>query len=257
MNYVLTEVHDRIAYLILNRPDKRNALNADFVGNIKEVLRSYQSPKEIRAVVIKSSSDAFCAGADLAYLQQLQNFSYPENLEDSRNLAELFKLIYTHPKPIVSMVKGPALAGGCGLATVCDLCYATPESTFGYTESLIGFVPAIVMVFLRKKAGEALSKKLLFTGEVFKAQKALEYGLINEINEPDIIDDHVHKTLIHLSKKASGNSIQAIKSLYHQLDGLELDQSLEKACTTNASVRASDDCKKGIAAFLNKEKINW
>lgn len=257
MNYVKTEIHDRIGYIILDRPDKRNALNSDFVNEIKQAIHEHESNVVTRAIVLRSSGEAFCAGADLAYLQQLQSFSYEENLEDSKNLAKLFNLIYQNSKPVVSLVKGPALAGGCGLATICDMCYATPDSTFGYTESLIGFVPAIVLVFLRKKVGESLSKKMVFTGEIFKAEKALKYGLITEINEPDIIDEHVHQSLVSMSKKSSGNSLKAIKTLYNNLDNRDLHSALDYACIINAEVRDSEDCKKGIAAFLNKEKMTW
>lgn len=257
MNFVKTEIHDRIGYVILDRPEKRNALNSEFVNEIKQAIHLLESNKETRAIVLKSSGEAFCAGADLAYLQQLQSFSFEENLEDSKNLAALFNLIYQNSKPVISLVKGPALAGGCGLATICDMCYATPDSTFGYTESLIGFVPAIVLVFLRKKVGESLSKKMVFTGEVFHADKALNYGLITEINEPDIIDDHVHQSLVRMAKKSSGNSLKAIKLLYNNLDNKDIHSAIEYACRINAEVRESEDCKRGIAAFLNKEKLTW
>jgi len=257
MNYVKTEIHDRVGYIILNRPDKRNALNSEFVTEIKEAIHAHELNTDTRSIVLKSSSETFCAGADLAYLQQLQSFSFEENLEDSKNLAELFNLIYQNSKPVISLVKGPAIAGGCGLATICDMCYATPDSTFGYTESLIGFVPAIVLVFLRKKVGESLSKKMVFTGEIFKAEKALKYGLITEINEPDIIDEHVHQSLVRMAKKSSGNSLKAIKMLYNNLDNRDIHSALDYACRVNAEVRESEDCKKGIAAFLNKEKMTW
>ena len=144
MKYVITEIRDRIGYIILNRPDKRNALNSECVSELKISIKSFENNSEVRALILKSAGEVFCAGADLAYLQQLQNYTYEENLADSKNLAELFKLIYSFPKPVISLVNGAALAGGCGLATVCDICFATPSSTFGYTEAKIGFIPAIV-----------------------------------------------------------------------------------------------------------------
>ena len=257
MKYVITEIRDRIGYIILNRPDKRNALNSEFVSELKISIKSFENNSEVRALILKSAGEVFCAGADLAYLQQLQNYTYEENLADSKNLAELFKLIYSFPKPVISLVNGAALAGGCGLATVCDICFATPSSTFGYTEAKIGFIPAIVMVFLKKKVGESISKKLLFTGEVFKADKALEYGLITEIVEADKISEYTHQWVLNMIESSSGNSINMIKQMYNSIDSLNLDDVINYACEMNAKARETDDCKRGISSFLNKQKISW
>jgi methylglutaconyl-CoA hydratase len=257
MNYVVTEIRERIAYVILNRPDKRNALNSDFVNELKNTIHGFKDTLDVRAIVIKSSGEVFCAGADLAYLKELQNYSYEENLKDSRNLAGLFKLIYSFPKPIISVVNGAALAGGCGLATVCDVCFATPHSTFGYTESKIGFIPAIVMVFLRKKLGETFSKKLLFTGEVITAEKALEMSLITQIIEAYDIEEYTHQFAVDLVSGSSSNSIKMIKQMYFSLEGMSMDESIDYACEMNAKARETEDCKHGIQSFLNKKKITW
>ncbi len=257
MNYVISELRERIAYIVLNRPEKRNALNAQFVEELKQTITKAEHDSEVRAIVLKSSSEAFCAGADLAYLQQLQGYSFDENLQDSKNLAALFKMMYGSSKPIISMINGPALAGGCGLATVCDMCFSTPESTFGYTEARIGFIPAIVMVFLRKKVGETLAKKMLFTGEVFSADKAFEYGLLTEIVKADELETYVHEFVKKLIEHSSGGSLTMIKQMYNNLDNLSLDDALNYACEMNAKTRESEDCKRGIAAFLNKQKLKW
>lgn len=257
MSFVKTEIRDRIGYVILDRPEKRNALNAAFVNEIKAIIRSFENKTDIRAIVLKSSGEVFCAGADLEYLQQLQKNNFEENLTDSQGLAELYKLIYSFPKPVISIVKGPAIAGGCGLATVCDLCFATPDSTFGYTEARIGFIPAIVMVFLKKKLGEAHSKKLLFTGEVYNASKVLEYGLITQIMETDSIETDVHQFVVKMISGSSSNSLKMIKEMYSELDNMSLEEAIKYASYMNATARETEDCKRGIAAFLNKEKITW
>lgn len=257
MNFVKTEIRDRIGYIILNRPEKRNALNLEFVTELKESIKHFETDLGVKALILKSSGEVFCAGADLEYLQQLQSFTYEENLADSQNLSDLFKLIYEFPKPIISVVNGPALAGGCGLATVCDLCFATPNSTFGYTEAKIGFIPAIVMIFLKKKAGETLSKKLLLTGEIFKADSALNYGLITEIIDADKIYEFTHAWVVNLINNSSGNSMAMIKQMYNSIDGLSLNDALNYACEMNARTRETDDCKRGISSFLNKQKISW
>ena len=257
MNFVKTIINDRIASIILDRPDKKNALNAEFVIELKQAFLSIQENDQVRAILLKSSGDAFCAGADLEYLQKLQKFSHDENLADSMNLAELFQIIYACPKPVISIVNGPALAGGCGLATVCDFCFATPESSFGYTESRIGFIPAIVMVFLRNKVGETTSKKLLFTGEVFKANKAFDMGLIANVYSADLLEEEVLGFVSNLIKGSSGSSIALIKEMYNSLEGKSLSESIQYACEMNAKARETQDCKSGISGFLNKEKRSW
>src|ERR1700749_4390958 len=132
-SFVLYRAEERVGYITLNRPEKRNALSFEFVKEIKDTFRAAEQDENCKVIVIEGNGEAFCAGADLAYLQQLQDYSEAENLTDSENLAELFRMIYTSPKVVISKVNGPALAGGCGLATICDFSFATPMSTFAYT----------------------------------------------------------------------------------------------------------------------------
>lgn len=257
MSFVKTEVRDQIGYVILDRPEKRNALNHEFVEDLKGAIKSYEALDSIKAIILKSSSQVFCAGADLEYLRQLQANSFEENLSDSQKLAELFHLIYANKKPVVSIVKGPAIAGGCGLATVCDLCFSAPGATYGYTEARIGFIPAIVMIFLRKKVKESISKNILFSGNVFKASIALEYGLITEIIDSASIDEKVHQLVSQMVQESSSNSLAMIKQMYAETDNLNLEEGLKYAAYMNATARESEDCKKGIQAFIDKQKIKW
>lgn len=256
-NLVQYEVKDRVGYITLNRPEKRNALSYEMVSEIKLAFMNAEADKECKVIVIKGSGEAFCAGADLAYLQQLQTNTFDENLADSRHLMELFQFIYHSKKVVVSQINGPALAGGCGLASVCDFSFATPESTFGYTEVKIGFVPAIVMVFLVRKVAEKNAREMLLTGDVFKADKALQYGLINYIIEPEELDDVVFKFAQKLCKQTSMQSVELIKEMLANVQSMDVNEALEYAAQTNAKARATDDCKRGIAAFLNKEKLSW
>jgi methylglutaconyl-CoA hydratase len=256
-NLVQYEVKDRVGYITLNRPEKRNALSYEMVSEIKLAFMNAEADKECKVVVIKGSGEAFCAGADLAYLQQLQTNTFDENLADSRHLMELFQFIYHSNKVVISQINGPALAGGCGLASVCDFSFATPESTFGYTEVKIGFVPAIVMVFLVRKVAEKNAREMLLTGDVFKADKALQYGLINYIIEPDELDDVVYKFAQKLCNQTSIQSVELIKEMLANVQSMDINEALEYAAQTNAKARATDDCKRGIAAFLNKEKLSW
>ena len=256
-NLVQYEVKDRVGYITLNRPEKRNALSYEMVSEIKLAFMNAEADKECKVIVIKGSGEAFCAGADLAYLQQLQTNTFDENLADSRHLMELFQFIYHSNKVVISQINGPALAGGCGLASVCDFSFATPESTFGYTEVKIGFVPAIVMVFLVRKVAEKNAREMLLTGDVFKADKALQYGLINYIIEPEELDDVVFKFAQKLCKQTSMQSVELIKEMLANVQSMDVNEALEYAAQTNAKARATDDCKRGIAAFLNKEKLSW
>jgi len=256
-NLVQYEVKDRVAYITLNRPEKRNALSYEMVSEIKLAFMNAEADKDCKVIVIKGSGEAFCAGADLAYLQQLQTNTFDENLADSRHLMELFQFIYHSNKVVISQINGPALAGGCGLASVCDFSFATPESTFGYTEVKIGFVPAIVMVFLVRKVAEKNAREMLLTGDVFKADKALQYGLINYIVEPEELEDAVFKFAQKLCKHTSSQSLGLVKEMLANVQSMDVNKALEYAAQTNAKARATDDCKRGIAAFLNKEKLSW
>ncbi len=256
-NLVRYEVNDRVGYITLNRPEKRNALSYEMVSEIKLAFMNAEADQDCKVIVIRGSGEAFCAGADLAYLQQLQTNTFDENLADSRHLMELFQFIYHSRKVVISMVDGPALAGGCGLATVCDFCFATPRSTFGYTEVKIGFVPAIVMVFLVRKVGEKIARELLLSGDVFDATKATEYNLITQLVSEDELENTVHKFATRLCKTASAQSLGLVKEMLANVQSMEVNEALEYAAQTNAKARATDDCKRGIAAFLNKEKLSW
>lgn len=254
---VTYECINRVGYITLNRPEKRNALSFEFVTLIKDTFKQALADETCKVIVLRSSGEAFCAGADLAYLQQLQQNTFEENLADSRDLMELFDMIYHAPKIVISQVNGPAIAGGCGLASVCDFCFATPESTFGYTEVKIGFVPAIVMVFLLRKVNEKNAREMMLTGDVFAAEKAKEYGLINDVIDADELADFVDNFAQRLCKTTSAQSVATIKSMISQVQHMSVADALRFAAETNATARSSNDCKKGIASFLNKEKLTW
>ncbi len=257
MEVLLYQTAERVAYLTLNRPDKRNALNADLVTALKEAFHQANLDPGVKVIVLGANGKAFCAGADLETLQQLQRNSYEENLADSGNLAELFELMYTLPKPIIARIQGHALAGGCGLAAICDFSFAVPAAKFGYTEVKIGFVPAIVSAFLVRKIGEGRARELLLTGDLIPAEKAQGYGLINYVVEEGELENRVDAFAQQLCTGTSGQSIAATKALLAQLPGLNLSASLKLATEANAQARSTDDCRRGIAAFLAKEDILW
>lgn len=254
---VLYETKDRIGYITLNRPEKRNALNAEMVTAIKAAFTQAENDEHCKVIVLQANGEAFCAGADLAYLQQLQNNTFEENLADSTHLMELFNMIYKGKKAVIGKIQGHALAGGCGLATVCDISFSVPEAKFGYTEVKIGFVPAIVKVFLLRKIGEGKARELLLTGKIISAQEAQNFGLINFVTSKETIDAEVLDFASKLCVEASGQSIALVKEMIADVQHLSVDEGLNYAARMNAHARATEDCKRGIQSFLNKEKLSW
>ncbi|RAI99744.1 methylglutaconyl-CoA hydratase [Chitinophaga skermanii] len=256
-SYVTYEVRNRVAYITLNRPEKRNALNGEVVAELQSTFTAAGADDHVKVIVLQGSGEAFCAGADLGYLQQLQKNTFEENLADSSQLKLLFETMYTLPKVIIAMVEGHAIAGGSGLATVCDYCFAVPHAKFGYTEVKIGFIPAIVAVFLVRKIGEGRARELLLSGKLIEARYAREIGLINEIVEAKDMKQYVDDFAQTLCNDASANSLGLTKQLIAAVQDVPLRDALNYAATLNAKTREHADCKKGIAAFINKEKPAW
>ncbi len=250
-------IQNRIASITLCRVSKKNALNPQLVEDLTQAFLDASTNDSVKVVILKAEGDVFSAGADLEYLQQLQTNTFEENLQDSNNLRILFSLIYNHPKIVIAQVEGHAIAGGCGLATICDFVFSVPEAKFGYTEVKLGFVPAIVSVFLISKLGEATSKELLFTGNLISADKAKEIGLINFIENKESINESVETFSKQICQNSSYNSLKETKHLLNSTYHPQLELQLDAAVQLNAKVRASNDFKKGVSAFLNKEKITW
>jgi methylglutaconyl-CoA hydratase len=257
MEYVRYRIEEKTAFITLSRPLKRNALNALFVAELTAVFSKAEEDTAVKVIVLNAEGEAFCAGADLEYLESLQKNSFEENLQDSKNLMVLFEKIYTNSKVTIACVQGHAIAGGCGLATVCDFVFTTPESLFGYTEVKIGFVPALVSVFLVRRIGAGRSKELLLAGDLISAETALKIGLVTFIEPSGLIQQKVSTFASNVSKNTSGNAVYVTKKLISEVQKLDLHSGLELAAVTNAEVRESDDFKKGLNAFLNKEKPAW
>lgn len=257
MNHIDFTVDNRIGFITLNRPEKRNALSYELIGELKEAFARAEADERAKVLVLKANGEAFCSGADLAYLQKLQSFSYEENVADSNHLKELFHQIYTLKKVVIAQVHGHALAGGCGLATVCDFSFAVPEAKFGYTEVKIGFIPAIVMVFLLRKIGEAKAKQLLLSGELISAEEANNLGLINKVVSSENLTDEVLTFAQRLISSNSSHAMMLTKQMMAEVQTKDLNEALSFASQMNAKARASADCIRGVKAFLNKEKITW
>jgi Enoyl-CoA hydratase/carnithine racemase len=251
MNTLVIETMDSIRVLTLNRPDKRNALNDELIGALKDAIRAADEDDSLRAIVIRGAGKDFCSGADLSALQKIASATYEENLEDAKGLAELFTLIREAKVPVIAAVHGRALAGGCGLATGCDIVLATETARFGYPEVKIGFVPAIVMAILRRNLGEKLSFELVTQGFEFSAHEAKELGLVNRLFPEEDFENAV-LDYASVYTKISASAVRLSKSLLYRMDAMQFPEALEAGAETNAEARMTEDCQKGIAKFLEK-----
>lgn len=255
--FVQYNCSNRIGNITLCRSEKRNALNSEFIEQLSRKFTLASKDNNCKIIVLKSEGTVFCAGADLEYLQSLQNNTYDDNVKDSNQLMELFNQIYKCEKLVIAKIQGHAIAGGCGLASVCDFSFASKDAKFGYTEVKIGFVPALVSVFLLNKLGETKAKELLLSGKLIDAKEAESIGLINKSMPSDKLDDFVDKFANEICVKNSSQSIKVTKDLISKVQNMTIDQGLKIAVKTNALAREHEDFKKGISSFLENKKINW
>jgi methylglutaconyl-CoA hydratase len=248
---ILYAVEGQIARVTLNRPDKRNALDAEIVGEIKAALREAALDESVRVVVIAGAGKDFCSGADLAALQRISTATVMENVEDARHLGELFLQMRRHPRPIVAAVRGRALAGGCGIATACDLVLAAASAQFGYPEVNIGFIPAMVMAILRRSVPEKRAFELITRGDILSAQTASDIGLINRVFADEEFEIRVADYVAQLAKK-SASAVSLSKSLLYHMDAMTFETALEAGVQLNAITRMTEDCRGGVEKFLKK-----
>lgn len=243
--------------MTLNRPDKRNALDGGLVEELQRALDRAEDEEGVRVVVLTGAGTVFSAGADLAALERLQEAAPLENLADSERLAGLFGRIYRHPKPVIAKINGHAIAGGCGLAAVCDLSVAAEGAKLGFTEVRIGFVPAIVAVFVLRKLGEAAARDLFLRGHLIPATEAAACGLITRAVPADRLDAEVAALAHELATETSVSAVALTKRLLAEIPGMGLQEALSYAAQLNAFARGTSDCQAGIAAFLEKKDPPW
>ena len=245
------EIKNEIGILKLNRPEKRNALHPELVKQMKSKLKEAAEDESVKVLIITGEGIAFCAGADLEYLNEIRNYSSLQNEKDSRELAELFVTIYNYPKPVIAAVNGAAIAGGCGLASVCDIIVADElNARFGYSEVKIGFIPAIVSTFLIRRVGEGMAKQLLVSGEIIEAKRAYEIGFVNYLCPKAL------EFSLDIASKLKDNSQQSIKltkEMIRKVSGLSVEDAVEYCIGLNTISRTTDDFKKGLNNFLTKK----
>ena len=252
---LLLDISGQIAGITLNRPDKRNAVSATMIAELQTALDEVEK-SHARVGIITGAGKAFCAGMDLEMLAAISKQSPAENQEDSRRMAKMLRRLWSFPRPLIAAVNGAALAGGCGIATLCDFTLATPEAKFGYTEVKIGFLPAIVSVFLTRQIGEKKARDLLLTGRIVDAAEAKELGLVNEIVPAENLLARA-KELAGVLIAASPGSLSRAKRLMTSAAAAAVDHDLERAILENARIRCTPDFKEGLASFLEKRKPVW
>ncbi|HEX3472288.1 MAG TPA: enoyl-CoA hydratase-related protein [Silvibacterium sp.] len=251
-----THTEGGILTITMNRPDKRNALNPEMMEDLTHAFLAAGDDPACRVMLLTGAGSAFCAGLDLDHLETLRAKTPEEHRLDSERIARLLRTLYDTPKPSIAAVNGPAIAGGMGLATICDFTLAVPEAKFGYTEVQIGFVPAIVSAFLRGQIGDKRSRDLLLTGRLIKAPEAFELGLVTRVvPEQDLMDEA--RKLANCLLRNSPAAMQATKRLLSEHANHHLDQETESAIAANAEARTTDDFKEGVRAFLEKRQPEW
>lgn len=251
-NSILYQVDGTIARITLNRPEKRNALNDALIAGLKDALSQANEDAAVRAVVVTGAGSDFCSGADLASLQEISGASVADNVSEARSLMELFTLIRQVTVPVVAAVRGRALAGGCGLASACDIVLASATARFGYPEVKIGFVPAMVMAILRRNISEKRAFELLTRGAEISAEEARDFGLVNQVFSEDNFEAEV-TAYVSGFEKASRPAVALTKTLLYQIEGMAFAEALETGVDVNVIARMTEDCRKGIARFLKKE----
>lgn len=248
---VLYQVDGAVARITLNRPEKRNALNEALLADLKNALRQANDEAAVRVVVVTGAGGDFCSGADLAALQKISQASIADNAEDARSLMELFLLMRQVAVPVVAAVRGRALAGGCGLASACDIVLASTDARFGYPEVKIGFVPAMVMAILRRNISEKRAFELLTTGAEISVAQAQQLGLVNHVFDDAEFDSEV-ASYVGVFEKLSKSAVSLTKSLLYQTDGMAFPEALATGVDVNVIARMTDDCQKLVARFLKK-----
>ena len=249
------EQKDRVATITLTRPEKRNAISAQMIRELLGALDEAEA-SATRVVIMTGSGKAFCAGMDLDGLRAIAGQSLEENIADSSAMAKMFCRIYQFPKPMIAAVNGAAIAGGCGIATLADFTLAAPEAKFGYSEVRIGFIPALVSIFLRRQIAEKHANDLLLTGRIIDSAEALRIGLITEVVATEKLLGRAQEIAAQLMA-ASPTSISRTKRLLRRFDEAAIRTEIELATRENAEIRATTDFREGVASFLEKREPKW
>lgn len=249
------DIEEAVATITFNRSEKRNAISPKMIAELLQALDEVENGSA-RVLILTGAGKAFCAGMDLQALKDFRSQTEAEIVADARSIASLFRRLYAFPKPTIAAVNGAAIAGGCGLATVCDFTLAVPEAKFGYTEVRVGFIPAIVSSYVVRQVGEKRARDLLLSGRIFSASEAQTMGIVNEILEPNELLLHARQ-LARAYAEMSPIALSHTKRLLLNFSEEEINRETEMAVEASARVRTTGDFREGLAAFLEKRKPKW
>jgi methylglutaconyl-CoA hydratase len=259
MNTIVVAHEDLLSVITLNRPERRNAISFEMVDELMRALDECEASlaqRGYRSLLITGAGAAFCSGMDLETLRAIGRQDEAQNVVDSERMARLFQRVFSFPAPTIAAVNGAAVAGGCGLASVCDFTVSVPEAKFGYTEVRIGFIPAIVSIYLLRLVGEKHARDLLLSGRLISAAEARNIGLVTEIVTADKLQSRVREIAAELAKNSPA-SLRATKDLLARLPVYSLQPALDTAVKENAAIRRTPDFREGLSAFLEKRTPLW
>ncbi len=270
---LVIEQQHSVARVILNRPDVRNAFDETVIAELTQAFHALGSDGGVRIIVLAARGSAFCAGADLHWMKKMAGYSYEENRADAALLAALLRTIYECPKPVIAKVQGDCYAGGMGLVAACDIAVAAEQANFCLSEVKIGLIPATISPYVIKAMGEQAARRYFLTAEKFSAQEALRIGFVHQVvptNVPDTLEGMAsaqarHDPLgaavdavVEALLVASPNAIKEAKRLVRDVGGMPLtDALIADTVERIASIRASDEGREGVQAFLEKRKPGW
>lgn len=249
------ELQGEIGILTLNRPDKRNAISPAMIGDLLRALDEAERGPA-RVVILTGAGKAFCVGMDLEALRELASQTHEQHIADAERMGKMFHRVYSFPKPLIAAVNGAAIAGGTGLATLADFTLAVPEAKFGYTEVRIGFLPAVVSVFLLRQVGEKITRELLLTGKIFDAAEAHRLGLVTQLVPQEKLMESARELARSLIA-SSPASLRLTKRIILRWNEKEIERDLAIALRESAEIRRTADFREGLASFLEKRKAEW
>ena len=253
---ILVSQKDSVARITLNRPKVHNAFNEAMVAELQRAFADASQEKGIRVVVITGKGRSFCAGADLNWMRRVKDYSFQDNLQESKQLAELMYTIYSLPLPTIARVNGAAIGGGAGLVAACDLVIAAQTAKFSLSEVKLGLVPAVISPYVLRRVGESACREFFLTGERLTAEKAMRFGLVNEVVPPERLDRAVEERVSQLLTSGP-RALHTCKEILRQVPGMSFQEAKAYTAEIIASLRISQEGQEGMSAFLEKRKPNW
>jgi len=257
VKYLQLKVQGGVATLVLNRPEVRNAFNDEVIAEFTQAFGALGAREDVRCVVLAAAGQAFCAGADLNWMRRMADYSHAENLADAAQLAEMLRIIYECPKPIVAHIQGDVYAGGMGLVAVCDIAVSVDTAQYCLSEVKLGLIPATISPYVIRAMGARAAHRYFLTAERFDAQEAHRIGFIHEVVKVDVLDAKVAEiaqALVNASPQAVKACKQLVQDVAEQAINAELIASTVKGI---ADIRSSEEGKEGVQSFLQKRKPSW